>query len=107
MKKQLLTTTALVAAGAVGAVAVAGSAYAQKGKKPFFAYISTNAPHGPFIAPDSYKKRYLDAELPLPEAYRPEHPFDNGMLKIRDEKLAKFPRSKEEIRKHVAAAHGA
>lgn len=29
-----------------------------KGKKPFFAYISTNAPHGPFIAPDSYKKRF-------------------------------------------------
>ena len=33
----------------------------QKGKKPFFAYITTNAPHGPFIAPDSYKKKFLDA----------------------------------------------
>lgn len=26
---------------------------------PYFAYISLNAPHGPFIAPDSYKKRFL------------------------------------------------
>ncbi|MDG1301838.1 MAG: arylsulfatase [Opitutae bacterium] len=26
----------------------------------FFAYISLNAPHGPFIAPESYKKRFLD-----------------------------------------------
>ncbi len=35
----------------------------QKGKKPFFAYITTNAPHGPFIAPDSYKKKFIDAGI--------------------------------------------
>jgi len=29
-------------------------------KQPYFAYISLNAPHGPFIAPESYKKRFLD-----------------------------------------------
>ncbi len=28
---------------------------------PYFAYISLNAPHGPFLAPESYKKRFLDA----------------------------------------------
>ena len=28
---------------------------------PFFAYISTNAPHGPMIAPEQYKKPFLDA----------------------------------------------
>ncbi|MHC4993696.1 MAG: arylsulfatase, partial [Planctomycetota bacterium] len=28
--------------------------------KPFFAYISPNAPHGPMIAPESDKKRFLD-----------------------------------------------
>ena len=27
---------------------------------PFFAYISTNAPHGPMIAPEKYKKRFLE-----------------------------------------------
>ncbi len=35
----------------------------QKGKKPFFAYISTNAPHGPFIAPDSYKQKFIDTGI--------------------------------------------
>ncbi|MEN8662949.1 MAG: arylsulfatase [Lentimonas sp.] len=30
-------------------------------KKPYFAYLSLNAPHGPMIAPESYKKRFLDA----------------------------------------------
>ena len=28
--------------------------------KPFFTYISPNAPHGPMIAPEKYKKRFLD-----------------------------------------------
>ena len=27
---------------------------------PFFAYITTNAPHGPFIAPPSNTKRFTD-----------------------------------------------
>lgn len=30
----------------------------QQAEKPFFAYISTNAPHGPMIAPEKYKKRF-------------------------------------------------
>lgn len=29
-------------------------------KEPFFAYIATNAPHGPFIAPPENEKRFLD-----------------------------------------------
>ncbi len=29
-------------------------------KKPFFAYIPPNAPHGPMIAPEKYTKRFLD-----------------------------------------------
>jgi arylsulfatase len=28
-------------------------------KKPYFAYVSLNAPHGPPVAPDKYKKRFL------------------------------------------------
>ncbi len=30
---------------------------------PFFAYIVPNAPHGPYVCPDAYKKPYLDAGL--------------------------------------------
>ena len=29
--------------------------------QPFMAYITPNAPHGPMIAPDKYKQRWLDA----------------------------------------------
>lgn len=29
--------------------------------EPFFAYIATNAPHGPMIAPQKYKQPFLDA----------------------------------------------
>jgi arylsulfatase A-like enzyme len=33
---------------------------AKKRDSPFFAYIATNAPHGPFLAPEKNKKRFLD-----------------------------------------------
>ena len=33
----------------------------QEGNKPYFTYLALNAPHGPFIAPDKYKKRFLEA----------------------------------------------
>jgi arylsulfatase len=29
-------------------------------EQPFFAYIAPNAPHGPMIAPEKYKQRFLD-----------------------------------------------
>jgi arylsulfatase A-like enzyme len=32
----------------------------HQAKKPFFAYISTNAPHGPFIAPEKYKSKFAN-----------------------------------------------
>jgi arylsulfatase A-like enzyme len=31
-----------------------------KAEKPFFAYIATNAPHGPFLAPERNAKRFTD-----------------------------------------------
>jgi arylsulfatase len=33
----------------------------EQTETPYFAYIALNAPHGPFLAPESYKKRFLDA----------------------------------------------
>jgi len=32
----------------------------KDGDEPFFAYITTNAPHGPFIAPEENAKRFTD-----------------------------------------------
>jgi len=34
----------------------------QKRGKPFFAYISTNAPHGPFYAPAEFKQPYAELD---------------------------------------------
>lgn len=32
----------------------------HEAKTPFFAYLAPNAPHGPMVAPEQYKKRFLD-----------------------------------------------
>jgi arylsulfatase len=32
----------------------------SKAKQPFFAYIAPNAPHGPYLAPEASKKRFLE-----------------------------------------------
>jgi len=71
-------------------------------KEPFFAYVSFQTPHDPRKCPDEYMNMYDATDLPLPESFQPEHPFDNGMLKIRDEKLEKFPRDPAKVRRHIA-----
>ena len=38
------------------------------GNKPFFVYLATNAPHGPYLVGDSWKKPYLDAGCPPTQA---------------------------------------
>jgi len=69
---------------------------------PFFAYVSFMAPHDPRTMPKEFLDMYDPAKVPLPENFMPEHPFDNGELKIRDEMLAPFPRTPEVIRRHIA-----
>jgi arylsulfatase A-like enzyme len=73
-----------------------------KRDKPFFAYVSFQTPHDPRQSPEAFRSQYNNDEMPLPESFKPRHPFDNGMLKIRDERLAGFPREPDEIRKHIA-----
>lgn len=72
-----------------------------KRDQPFFMYLADSAPHDPRVAPPEYLAKYDPAEIPLPRNYKPFHPFDNGELLIRDEKLAPWPRTAEEIRKHL------
>ena len=69
--------------------------------KPFFLYLADSAPHDPRLAPPEYLRRYDPDKLPLPRNYRPFHPFNNGELLIRDEKLAPWPRTGAEIRRHL------
>ena len=69
---------------------------------PFFTYISFMAPHDPRTMPKQYLEMYDPDDIPLPPNFMVEHPFDNGALDIRDELLAAFPRTPEEIRRHIA-----
>lgn len=71
-------------------------------EQPFLAYVSFTAPHDPRSAPAEYHDRYDASILPVPGNFLPEHPFDNGELRIRDEMLAGFPRTREEVQKHLA-----
>jgi arylsulfatase A-like enzyme len=40
--------------------------------------------------------------LTVPKSFAAEHPFDNGEMRIRDEKLAAWPRTTKEVRKNIA-----
>lgn len=74
----------------------------RDGKAPFLCYVAFNFPHDPRVAPAEFRDRYDESKLPLPANYLPEHPFNNGELAIRDEKLAPHPRTPEVVRKHLA-----
>jgi arylsulfatase A-like enzyme len=71
--------------------------------KPFFVYIPYTAPHDPRHMPKQYLDMYDADEIELPKSFMSEHPFDNGEMKIRDEKLAAWPRTPVEIRRHKRA----
>ena len=71
--------------------------------KPFFMYVSYTAPHDPRMAPAPYSDMYSPEQISLPKNFLPEHPFDNGEMKIRDEMLAPFPRTIQTVREHIAA----
>ena len=73
-----------------------------KSKEPFFAYVSFQTPHDPRQMPKEYKDMYDPASIKLPASFQTKHPFDNGMLKIRDEGLARTPRKPKEIQRHIA-----
>jgi arylsulfatase A-like enzyme len=72
------------------------------GQTPFFAYVSYMAPHDPRETHRRYHDMYPPEEMPLPPNFLAEHPFDNGELQVRDEKLASWPRTPDEIRRHIA-----
>jgi arylsulfatase A-like enzyme len=74
----------------------------QKGDKPFLCYVAFNLPHDPRIAPREYHDRSNAAKPPLPTNYLPQHPFNNGDLIGRDERLAPWPRTREVVRQHLA-----
>ncbi len=74
----------------------------RKTERPFFIYLAPPVPHDPRVAPKEFMDKYDPAKLPLPSSFLPLHPFDNGEMAVRDEKLAPWPRTPEVIRRHLA-----
>jgi choline-sulfatase len=73
---------------------------ASQSANPFFMYVGFNSPHDPRQAPREYIEKYPRDRVVIPPSYLPEHPFDQGDHKIRDEVLAPFPRTKDAVRLH-------
>ncbi|MBM3335649.1 sulfatase-like hydrolase/transferase [Candidatus Sumerlaeota bacterium] len=73
-----------------------------KSEDPFFLYVAFTAPHDPRMAPKRWQDKYPPDKIALPKNFMPEHPFDNGELKCRDELLAPWPRTPEVVRQHIA-----
>ncbi len=69
--------------------------------RPFFLYLAVSVPHDPRVALDKYMKLYEREKIPLPKNYLPQLGFDNGEMIVRDETLAPWPRTKDEVRKHL------
>ena len=74
----------------------------RKTDRPFFIYLAPPVPHDPRVAPKEFMDMYDPAKIPLPPAFLPMHPFDNGEMTVRDEQLAPWPRTPEVIRRHLA-----
>ena len=70
--------------------------------KPFFIYYAPSMPHDPRTAEKEYHDLYDPTKITLSKNFLPKHPFDNGELAVRDEKLAPLPRTEGEMKKHLA-----
>jgi choline-sulfatase len=73
-----------------------------KNAAPFFLYVGFNSPHDPRQAPKEFVDRYPQAKIAIPANFLPEHPFDQGDHKVRDELLAPFPRTHAAVQLHRA-----
>jgi arylsulfatase A-like enzyme len=78
----------------------------KSSEKPFFCYLAFTSPHDPRTPPAPYKTMYDPKAIPLPANFLPEHPFDNGEMKVRDEMLAPFPRTPADTRRQLCDYYG-
>ena len=68
-------------------------AFIEKNReKPFFAYLSTNAPHGPFLVADSYRKPYLQ------KGVQPTMASFYGMITNIDENMGRLLKRLDELK---------
>lgn len=75
---------------------------------PFFMYVSFTAPHDPRDPPAAWRQRYYDKQLPLPKNFRPQVEWmgDGSWGRVRDERLAAWPRTEQVVRDQLAEYYG-
>ncbi|MBI5830027.1 MAG: sulfatase-like hydrolase/transferase [Chloroflexi bacterium] len=74
----------------------------RKPAEPFFLHVNFSAPHDPLHIPPGYAGKYDPQSIPLPANFLPEHPFDHGNLRGRDELLWPWPRTPRDVREELA-----
>jgi arylsulfatase A-like enzyme len=75
----------------------------KDGGKPWFMYIAFNAPHDPRQSPREHLDKYPLKRIKLPADYQPIYPHCEEMgagRKLRDERLAPFPRTPFAVKTH-------
>lgn len=73
----------------------------KQSDNPFFMYIAFNAPHDPRQAPQEFVEKYPLDKISMPASFLPEYPFNEAMnsgRKLRDERLAPFPRTEYSVK---------
>ncbi len=71
-------------------------------EKPFYIYIAPPVPHDPRSAEPQFHALYNPTQIQLSPAFLPQHPFDNGEMTVRDEKLAPWPRTEADTKQQNA-----
>jgi arylsulfatase A-like enzyme len=75
-------------------------------EKPFFCYVAFTSPHDPRTPSAKFAKAYDPSKIALPPNFLPAHPFNNGDLQVRDEKLLPHPRTEKAVKEDIAAYYG-
>lgn len=74
----------------------------QSRTQPFLCYVAFDGPHDPHIVPPEFPIHYDPESIPLPAAFLPQHPWDNGEMNIRDEMLLGRPRDPKATKRMIA-----
>ncbi len=74
----------------------------RKDGAPFYAYLAPPVPHDPRSAEPRFHAMYEPSRITLSPAFMPLHPWDNGEMTVRDERLAPWPRTEEDTKKQTA-----
>jgi arylsulfatase A-like enzyme len=74
--------------------------------KPFLCYVAFTSPHDPRTPPEKFRAMYDAGKISIPPNYLPEHPFNNGDLRVRDELLLPHPRDQQDVKREIALYYG-